>query len=350
MSSPVSLPAALHPFQSVTYQGLLPGPRLIVTGAVHGNETCGTTAIRRVMAELDAGALAIARGAVTFVPVCNPLAFRHGRRAGDRNLNRALAPTAMPSDYEDHVANWLCPLLAAHDGLLDLHSFQASGQPFVMVGPRDNSGNLEPFAQAAQEEALVRVLGVQRAVDGWLDTYARGVARRQATAASTDPDIDSAAATPDQQARYGVGTTEYMRAQGGWALTLECGQHHDPQAPAVAWRAIRNTLAQVGLTDQTAPLPEQAIEALAIHEVVDKQHADDRFARDWQSFDAVPAGTLIGQRANGQAVHAPGDGWLLFPNARAEARQEWFYLARANPRFGPAAAPDLPERPSDGRP
>jgi len=33
-------------------------------------------------------------------------------------------------------------------------------------------------------------------------------------------------------------------------------------------------------------------------------------------------------------VHAPGDGWLLFPNARAEARQEWFYFAGANARFG----------------
>ncbi len=352
MAQPAAPSTPLHPFQSVSYHGLQAGTRLIVTGAVHGNETCGTTAIRRVMAEIDAGALVIVRGAVTFVPVCNPLAFHHGRRAGDRNLNRALAPTATPRDHEDHVANWLCPLLAAHDGLLDLHSFQASGQPFVMVGPRDNAGDLEPFSQAAQEEALVRVLGVQRAVDGWLDTYARGVAHRQATAQA-----DGVAATPDQHPRYGVGTTEYMRAQGGWALTLECGQHADPQAPELAWRALRNTLAQAGLPDEPPPPPAPAIEALSLHEVIDKQHADDRFARDWQSFDAVRAGTLIGTRANGQAVRAPGDGWLLFPNARAEARQEWFYLARANPRFAadipataatpPATAPPgLPPQPS----
>jgi hypothetical protein len=36
-------------------------------------------------------------------------------------------------------------------------------------------------------------------------------------------------------------------------------------------------------------------------------------------------------------VHAPGDGWLLFPNPHADARQEWFYLARANPRFATAS-------------
>jgi predicted deacylase len=281
------------------------------------------------MAELDAGTLAIARGAVTFVPVCNPLAYQHGRRAGDRNLNRALAPTPAPVEYEDHVANWLCPLLAAHDGLLDLHSFQASGQAFVMVGPPDNTGDVEPFSQAAKEEALVRVLGVGRAVDGWLGTYARGVARRQATALSEGV----TPGTLDLHPRYGVGTTEYMRSQGGWALTLECGQHADPRSPEVGYRAIRNTLAHLGLTDEPVPPPVPAIEALSIDEVVDKQHADDRFARDWQSFDAVRAGELIGTRASGVAVPAPGDGWLLFPNARAEARQEWFYFARANPRF-----------------
>ena len=88
--------------------GLQPGPRLIVTGAVHGNETAGTRGIRRVLAEIDAGTLDIVRGSVTFVPVCNPLAYAHGRRMGERNLNRRLQPTATPQDYEDRVAGVLC--------------------------------------------------------------------------------------------------------------------------------------------------------------------------------------------------------------------------------------------------
>ena len=310
------------------------GPRLIITGAVHGNEVCGTLAIRRVLAELDAGTRVIARGSVTFVPVCNPLAYRLGRRAGDRNLNRALVPTPAPHEYEDHIANWLCPLLAAHDGLLDLHSFQAQGQAFVMVGPLDNAGQIEPFSQAAAEEALVRVLGVGRAVDGWLGTYADGVARRQGAALAEGVP----AGTLDQHPRYGVGTTEYMRAQGGWALTLECGQHDDPLSPEVGYQAILNTLAHVGLIDAPRPAPVPAIEALSLHQVIDKQHVDDAFARPWQSFDAVRKGNLIGKRANGAEVRAPGDGWLMFPNAKAEPRQEWFYLARASSRFGGAGA------------
>ncbi len=319
---------ALPPFKSVRYAGTAPGPRLIVTGAVHGNEVCGTQAIGRVMAELDAGELVIASGVVTFVPITNAKAYVLKQRAGDRNLNRALEPTATPVDYEDHVANWLCPLLAAHEVLLDLHSFQAQGRGFVMVGPRDNEGEVEPFSHAAQEEALVRCLGVNRAVDGWLGTYATGVARRRANAERL-----GLPAGHDLHPRYGVGTTEYMRSQGGWALTLECGQHADPQSPEVGYRAIRNTLAHLGLVRGPRPPVVAPIEALSLVEVVDKVHVDDAFARPWQSFDVLKAGEPIGTRANGEVLRAPHDGWIVFPNAKAEARQEWFYLARASDRF-----------------
>ncbi len=302
----------------------------MVSGAVHGNEVCGTLAIRRVLAEIESGALVITRGSVTFVPVCNPLAYARGQRAGDRNLNRALMPRQQPLDNEDRLGNWLCPLLAAHDGLLDLHSFHSAGEPFVMVGPANNSGSLEPFSQAATEEALAKVLGVPRAVDGWLGSYASGVAQRRALAQADGVLAD----LPELHPMYGVGTTEYMRSQGGWALTLECGAHTDPQSPEVAWRAIHRTLAHLGLTDETPPAADAQIALMSLHTVVDKQHADDRFVRDWQSFDAVRAGELIGHRASGVEVRAPGDGWLVFPNARALARQEWFYLARASSRFG----------------
>ncbi|ERE10603.1 hypothetical protein O166_05165, partial [Pseudogulbenkiania ferrooxidans EGD-HP2] len=146
-------------FSSHSYQALADGPALIVTGAVHGNEVCGAIAIRRVMAELERGALSLRAGRLTLVPVANALAYRLGQRGGDRNLNRNLAPCDHPRDYEDHVANWLCPLLAEHQVLLDLHSFQSPGQPFVFLGPADNDGELEPFVHAACEEALARRLG-----------------------------------------------------------------------------------------------------------------------------------------------------------------------------------------------
>lgn len=316
----------LHPFKSVSYAGRAPGPRLLVTGAVHGNETCGTLALRRLIEAIDAGQIQIARGVLTVVPVTNPLAYRQGTRNGERNLNRALGPAAVPREFEDHVANWLCPLMAAHDILLDLHSFNAQGKPFAMLGPRNNRGVTEPYAHAAEEEAWVRVLGVGRVVDGWLSTYVRGVARRREEAGDR-------AGTLDLNPNYGVGTTEHMRSLGGRAITLECGQHQDPQAPEVAWTAVRNTLAHFGLTDEAPPPARQDIEALTLHEVVDKRHPQDRFAREWQSFDVLQAGDLIGVRHDGQEVRAPAAGRIMFPNAAAVARQEWFYLAQPSQRL-----------------
>jgi len=320
-------------FKSITISSRAPGPRVIVTGAVHGNEICGTKAIHRLLEEFDRGELTLAAGSLTLVPVTNPLAYARVQRMGDRNLNRNLAPTDAPRDFEDHVANWLCPLLAAHDVLLDLHSFQAGGIAFAMVGPVNNDDALQPFAHAEAEEAMARHLGVRRFVDGWLNTYAAGVARRLQEAARGAP------LNPlNTDARYGVGTTEYMRAAGGYALTLECGQHDDPAAPEVAYRAIRNTLALLGLTESPLPQPAVQIEALSIYDVVDKAHSDDAFSRAWTSFDRLFQGDVIGTRADGTQMVAECDGFIVFPNAVAQAGNEWYYLARLNHRFDKYAA------------
>jgi len=108
----------------------------------------GTLGIQRILDELDAGTLQITRSTVTFVPITNPLAYARQQRAGDHNLNRNLHPNANPQDYEDRIANVLCPQLAAHDVLLYLHSFHTAGAPFAMLDPPNNTGTLEPFAHA----------------------------------------------------------------------------------------------------------------------------------------------------------------------------------------------------------
>lgn len=318
---------APHLLKSITYTGLNPGKRLIILGAVHGNEISGTRGIERVLAELDAGQLFIKQGQVTFVPITNPLAYQLGQRAGDRNLNRNLRPVAEPVDFEDRIANALCPLLAAHEVLLDLHSFHSPGEAFVMLGPENNNADLEPFQLAKAEEALALRLGPTRIVDGWLDTYARGVKHRLSHTTSVDR-----AQMLSTDPSYGIGTTEYMRAQGGYSLTLECGQHQDPQAPEVAYRAIINTLAHLELIDAPAPVVQQNLEILRINEVIDRNHPDDQFVKTWTSFDRVQQGDLIGIRADGTEVLAERSGFILFPNINALPGNEWFYFAELSPR------------------
>ncbi len=303
---------------------LQPGPKLIVLGAVHGNETCGTQAINRILSEIDVGSLRIERGTLTMVPVTNPLAYQLGQRQGERNLNRHLLPNHTPADFEDRIANVLCPLLAEHDVLVDLHSFHTPGQPFVMVGPRNNDDDVEPFTHAVQEEKLVAHLGPRRFVEGWMDTYARGVARRRVEHPNMPPaSLDTA---------YGIGTAEYIRTRGGYGVTLECGQHQDPQAPEVAYHAIRQALAVLEMAPIPLVKPEGHAQLLRLCEVVDRAHAQDHFAKPWASFDRVESGDIIGYRHDGQVVFAPADGHVVFPNPNALPGNEWFYFAQVSDR------------------
>jgi len=306
------------------FAALEPGARLVVTGAVHGNETAGTRAIERVVREIERGELDIVRGMVSFVPVCNPLAYRHQRRTGERNLNRRLLPTAAPKEYEDRIANVLCPLLAEHEVLLDLHSFRSPGQPFVLRGPADNTGALEPFAHEAAEARLAAHVGVQRVVDGWLDAYAHGVAERKARGLTPG--------AVNEDPAYGIGTTEYMRRVGGYAVTLECGQHEDPAAPGVAYQAIRQALALLGLADLPLEKPAPDIECLTLARVVDRHAEGDRFVKTWTSFDALADGELIALRADGSEVRAPQAGYIVFPDHAARPGSEWFYLGHRSKR------------------
>lgn len=322
MASSPNLPSQDDMLRVHAFQSTAPGPRLIVLGGVHGNETCGTAGIERVRSQFDAGDLQLRCGRLTLVPVANPLARRLGTREGERNLNRLFQPTAAPADHEARLTNLLCPLLAAHDVLLDLHSFQSEGEAFAMIGPRDNHGPLEPFARASEEGRLALHIGTPRVVEGWLDIYAASLTQR---AGGTAPD--------DAALAFGWGTNEYMRSRGGYGVTLECGQHEDPAAPAVAHAAILSALRLLGMVDpaaDAAPPPQPSL--LRLVSVTDRAHEGDQFVREWATFDAVAQGEPIGVRDDGSVLHADCDGFIVFPNAEALAGTEWFYFAVASDR------------------
>jgi predicted deacylase len=325
------------PFQVFRFDSPRPGPRLIVTAAVHGNETHGSFAIQHIVQQLMRGDIHLLSGRLSLVPVTNPKAWRLQRRQGDRNLNRRLMPCSSPVDYEDHIANWLCPLLQEHDGLLDLHSFQSGDQAFALFGPVNNQNKLEPFAQAEQEESIALRLGCKRFVYGWLDTYAKGMARRaeelkrgliKEASVNTDPS-------------YGIGTTEYMRATGGWAITLECGQHDDPGGREIAYQAIINSLKCLRMLAGPQPAAVDEPEVMGLFDVFDRYDIEDQFAKPWKSFDPVKKGELIGRRASGACIQAPENAYVIFPNSKAQVGQEWFYLARPGGRLGVPACNEI---------
>ncbi|MGY4601485.1 putative deacylase [Bradyrhizobium sp. GM22.5] len=297
-----------------TFSGPLPGARLIVLGAVHGNEPCGSIAIERILQELECGELEIIAGQLTLVPVTNRLAYERGTRNGDRDLNRNFAPTLNPIDNEHVITNELCPLLAEHTVLIDIHSFGWRSSPMVLLGPDGSARDLQSFAFACHEKALAAHLGVSRVLYGWLTTNMQRAHRRGSSI------------------QYCNGTNDYMRSVGGYAVTLECGQHSDPLAPAVAYNAIRNALAHLRLIASRTPQPSQEIELLRVYEVIDRNSRKDRLVREWNSFDRLCPGETIAYRSDGTAVLSSADGYILFPNASAEPGTEWFYLAEPDSR------------------
>ena len=73
-----------------------------------------------------------------------------------------------------------------------------------------------------------------------------------------------------------------MRSRGGYGVTLECGQHDDPQAVGVAYRAIRQTLALLGLASFALKPPALDFQVLRLEDVVDREHENDRFTQPWK--------------------------------------------------------------------
>lgn len=307
------------PLETIRFTGLAPGLKLIVVGAVHGNETCGPQAILRAVEDCRMGRLAIRRGEVTFLPVANMKAYRQGTREGDRNLNRDLREKTIPEDYEDRVGNRLCGLLREHDVLLDVHSFRGEGEPFVFAGPLNNTGIVEPFRHAEAEGEFAARLGTSVVIHGWLEVYAQYLKERERLGHS------------NKAISEGVGTTEYMRFSGGYGVTLECGSHDDPISTEVGYGAIVRALAHLGIIDASPP----GITAETFIKVADVfvcEAEGDRLEEQWRTGDRVNAGQIIVRRANGTVLKASQDGFIIFPNYAPKPGDGLCYFGVASTR------------------
>jgi predicted deacylase len=282
--------------KSFAYSAEEKGPRLLILGAVHGNEICGTLAIRRVMEELDSGKISLTHGRVEFVPVANPRAHESGKRFIERNLNRYFLPVEEPKTYEAKLNNILCPMIEACDVLIDLHSTTAGGIPFASVEGVNED-----------ENKLAAAMGAEVLLYGWDEAYA--------ASGRTNPD-------PDES----VGTTAYARRHGAkMAVLLECGQHKDPAAVEIAYTAIRNALRHLGMVEDGASLPRQSPPVIRTTLVVYRGEGG-AFTESWSNFSPVKAGQKVALRQDGVAVTAPADGFIVLPTPHTPAGSEWFYF------------------------
>lgn len=112
--------------------GARPGPHLLITGGVHGDEFEPMAAARRLGREIAADDLA---GKLTIAPVVNEPAFRRGARTAEdlRDLART-CPGREDGSVTEQVAAALAKLIRAADFYIDLHTGGTRLKVWPLVG------------------------------------------------------------------------------------------------------------------------------------------------------------------------------------------------------------------------
>ncbi len=262
-----------------TFDSSVPGPHVMINALTHGNEVCGAIAVCGL---LDAG-LRLRRGKLTlafanvdayarFDPA-NPDASRFVDQDFNRVWSEAALDDASRDSSELRRARAMRPLVDSVDWLLDLHSMHERSAPLNVCGPHDKG------------IALARRLGVP----AW---------------------IVSDAGHPEGRR---------MRDYGGFgeagspkeALLVECGQHWEAQAVAVARDCSARFLLLAGVIDeQDLPAgwlaaPGAPVKVVRVTEPVVARSMDFRFAGPYTGLETFPEqGSVIGWNA-GEPVTTP---------------------------------------------
>lgn len=110
---------------SRVFTGTEPGPRVLITAGVHGDEHAPMLAVRELIRRLesDPELRQGLRGRLTLVPVVNESAFRLGRRCGEDGLDLArTCPGRSDGSITERTAHALSQLIQDCDFYADLHT------------------------------------------------------------------------------------------------------------------------------------------------------------------------------------------------------------------------------------
>jgi predicted deacylase len=128
---PVSTPV-------LAINGALPGPKLCLTAAVHGDELNGVEMVRRVLHDVNPEKLS---GAIIGVPIVNVQGFRRGSRylPDRRDLNRYFPGNPTGSAAARIAHSFFTNVIAHCDALIDLHtgSFERVNLPQIRADLRN---------------------------------------------------------------------------------------------------------------------------------------------------------------------------------------------------------------------
>lgn len=293
----------------------LPGPTVVVTAGIHGNEPAGTRALQRVFATLEERRLPL-RGKLLGL-TGNIAALEQGVRFVDRDLNRGwstdtaarvLGAAIDELTIEDREQRELLGIFVgifaeAKDPVvfLDLHSTSAGGCPFSAIADTLRNRTI------AFHLPVPVILGLEETISGTMLSYLDGL--------------------------------------GHISAVFEGGQHDDPATidnhESAVWLALEaaGALTREEIPDRDA-LRERLDRAAADRpEVVELRYregvdpARDGFVMrpGYVNFQPIRAGEAVADNHAG-AVRAPEDGRILMPLYQKQG-DDGFFLVRDVRRF-----------------
>lgn len=298
----------------VALDGGAPGPHVVLSALVHGNELCGADALCRL---IDARLRPVrGRLSLAFANVAAYRSFDPDRpfaaRFLDEDMNRLWRDDLLDQaarSREHARAKALRPLLASADALLDLHSTATKSPPMLLCGRTEKA------------RRLARALGFP-----------------------ADVVADSGHEAGPRLIEFGA----FARGdRTPVALLVECGQHFDPAARDVALESALRFLRTVGLLDAwpswaKPPSLDKAPRLIDVTHAVTIRTDRFVFVRPLDSLERIArAGTLIAYDG-GVPITTPYDDCVaVMPSASPTRGETAVRLGRIAP-FDRDGAPDAP--------
>lgn len=122
----------LNTIQPNIIDGKAPGPRILLTAGVHGDEYEPMLAACELMEYLSGNLL---RGSVTIVPVVNESAYAKGDRFGEDHLDLArICPGNQNGSVSERYAYQISAIIRQSDYLIDMHTGGLAHNIFPLAG------------------------------------------------------------------------------------------------------------------------------------------------------------------------------------------------------------------------
>lgn len=267
-----------------------PGPHVMVSALVHGNELCGAITLDflfRQKVRPQRGRLSLAFANIAAYESFDP-EKPNASRFIDEDFNRVWSGEVLdgPRDsVELRRARELRPVVDTVDLLLDIHSMQHATPPLMMAGP------LEKGRRLAREVGLPEIVVTDPG-------HAAGTRLRD-YAAFGDPDSERN------------------------ALLIEGGQHWENSSAEVALQTTLRFLLATGVVGTDFAAPHLAQAALPVQKFIEVtgpatiETDSFKFTQGYLGMEVIPqGGTVIGHDGDRPLVTPYDDCVLIMPSRR----------------------------------